>query len=125
MRLTHLADFEQRARHAPEQVYQHRAQGWRYIPVHPFADELELLAQLGWQPEQCTAVDALWHRADEIIMLQVSTQAAAQLPVQQTQMQPDPQGYRYLISIIDAPCLTRPLFEAQMLAWSQRLASQP
>ncbi|NLR74258.1 hypothetical protein [Leeia aquatica] len=123
MNPTLLADFEQRARFAPDEVYRHQACGWRYIPVHPFADEAALLVQLGWQAAQCTAVDALWACGDEVLMLQVSTQAAAAQPVQHVQMQPDPQGHRYLISIVDAPCLTRPLFEAVMQDWAQRLST--
>lgn len=39
-----IEDFERRAAYAPDSVYQHRTRGWRYIPVHHFADESSMLA---------------------------------------------------------------------------------
>jgi hypothetical protein len=35
-----IKDFESRVSHS-RNVYYHRAQGWRYIPVHDFADEVD------------------------------------------------------------------------------------
>ena len=34
-----VKDFERRASYAPDTVYRHATRGWRYIPVHDFADE--------------------------------------------------------------------------------------
>jgi hypothetical protein len=36
-----IKDFEQRASYAPRSVYYHATRGWRYIPVHNFADEVD------------------------------------------------------------------------------------
>lgn len=38
-RITRVKDFQRRADYAPDSVYTHRTRGWRYIPVHNFADE--------------------------------------------------------------------------------------
>jgi hypothetical protein len=34
-----IQEFERRATYSPDNVFQHHAQRWRYIPVHHFADE--------------------------------------------------------------------------------------
>jgi hypothetical protein len=36
---TRLAAFESRAQFAPDQVLRHTTAGWRYIAIHPFADD--------------------------------------------------------------------------------------
>ena len=38
-RTERVEDFQRRAACAPSTVFQHRARGWSYIPVHHFADE--------------------------------------------------------------------------------------
>lgn len=43
---------------------------WRYITVHPFADEPELLAHLGMQPTECQTADVWWHTGRDVVLLQ-------------------------------------------------------
>jgi hypothetical protein len=66
-----LADFESRARYSPDQVLRHCGQKWRYIAVHPFADDHELLRQLEWPADRCRRVDAYWECQGDIYFLQV------------------------------------------------------
>jgi hypothetical protein len=66
-----LADFESRARHAPEDVLRHGQRGWRYIAVHPFADDRRLLERLGWPAERCRSVDAYWECGGDVYLVQV------------------------------------------------------
>jgi hypothetical protein len=39
-------------------VLLHRERGWWYMPVHPFADDHELLLRIRWPSEKCVNVDA-------------------------------------------------------------------
>lgn len=66
-----LAAFQARAAFAPKQVLAHRTSGWRYIAIHPFADDHDLLARLGWPAEQCLSVDAYWEHAGDVYLLQM------------------------------------------------------
>lgn len=66
-----LAAFDSRARFSPDQVLTHVDNGWRYIAVHPFADDHELLRRLNWPPERCVSVDAYWECAGDVYFLQV------------------------------------------------------
>jgi hypothetical protein len=68
---TRLAAFESRAQLAPHQVLRHVVAGWRYIPIHPFADDHDLLKRLNWPAERCVSVDAYWNCADDVHFLQV------------------------------------------------------
>ena len=68
---TRLAAFESRARLAPDQVLTHVDNGWRYIAVHPFAGDQELLSRLNWPSERCVSVDAYWECAGDVYFLQV------------------------------------------------------
>lgn len=62
-----LRDFEQRVRF-DEDVRTYRQ--WRYVTVHPFADETELLARLEMQPEECRQADVWWHTGNDVVLLQ-------------------------------------------------------
>ena len=69
-RKSRLRDFESRAAHADD-VRQYR--GWRYITVHPFADEPELLARLSMTSDLCKQADVWWHTGTDVALLQTST----------------------------------------------------
>ncbi|MGF1469156.1 MAG: hypothetical protein ACFCGT_23780 [Sandaracinaceae bacterium] len=43
-------------------------------PVHPLADETELLGLLGLDPEECDRFDAYWRVDDDVVFLQVASQ---------------------------------------------------
>jgi hypothetical protein len=68
-----LDDFETRASIGTGccEVVKHMKTGDRYIPIHPFADDDELLVKLGLKPGDCLAGDAYWHMGDDICFLQV------------------------------------------------------
>ena len=42
-----------------------------FLPIHPFADEPELLAKLNLKAEDCRSVDAYWRIGDDVCFLQV------------------------------------------------------
>ena len=50
MRARRWAKFRRRAEYAPQNVYRHRTRGWEYVPIHPFADETEVLERFGLAP---------------------------------------------------------------------------
>lgn len=69
--LARLSDFEGRARANPGNVIENKKRGWRYIPVHPMADEKEVLEKLGLKPESCSKVDCYWNIGRDVVFLQV------------------------------------------------------
>ena len=61
-----LRDFEGRIKFGGDvRTYRH----WRYITVHPFADERDLLARLEMQPEECRNADVWWHTGNDVVLL--------------------------------------------------------
>ena len=66
-----LVDFDRRSQRHPGGVYLHASGGDAYLPIHPFADEPELLAKLHLQPEDCRSVDAYWRAGNDVCFLQV------------------------------------------------------
>lgn len=64
-------DFEWRATSNPDAVYIHRSRGWRYIPIHPFPDEPNVLERLSLTPNQCLWTDAYWAVDDDVVFLEV------------------------------------------------------
>ena len=70
-RLLRLRDFAARSAGHPGGVYVHAASGTRYLPIHPFADEADLLARIGASPEGCRGVDAYWEIGGDVCFLEV------------------------------------------------------
>ena len=68
-RKSRLRSFESRALHDGD-VRTYRE--WRYVTVHPFADETELLATLSMSPAHCKSADVWWHTGSDIALLQTS-----------------------------------------------------
>ena len=66
-----LLDFDCRSQTQPESVYFLGQGGGAYLPIHPFADEPELLAKLHITPDNCRSVDAYWRVGDDVCFLQV------------------------------------------------------
>ena len=66
-----VADFQSRVDYSPDSVYHHRLHGWRYIPIHPFADEADILERLELTPASCVSVDAYWEIDGEVVLLEV------------------------------------------------------
>ena len=69
-RKSRLRGFESRAAH-DDDVRKYR--DWRYITVHPFADEPELLERLSMTPDLCKHADVWWHTGTDIVLLQTTT----------------------------------------------------
>ena len=67
-----IKDFENRAQFAPDAVYTNEEGDWRYIPIHPFADEEQLLQNLDLKREDCILVDAYWEVGGDVIFLTVT-----------------------------------------------------
>jgi hypothetical protein len=65
-----LEDFEERSQLSAA----HAIDGLgRYIPIHPLADEAELLAQLQMAPQDCLKVDLYWHIDGDVLFVQINT----------------------------------------------------
>jgi hypothetical protein len=112
-RAARCCDFNERADHSPSEVEQH-PRGWRYIQVHAFGDELEVLARIGMRPEDCQWVDAWAELAGEVTLIEsraTRDPAKAGLFARQTEKE---LGFVYLMPVILAPYVTRPAFEAAM-----------
>lgn len=66
-----LIDFDCRLREHPGGIYFHASGSGAYLPIHPFADEPELLAKHKINPDDCRSVDAYWRVGDDVCFLQV------------------------------------------------------
>ena len=116
-RLMRWMDFCSRVSGTPDSVYCHRAHGWRYIPLHPFGDEPEVLARLGMRPEDCRIVDAWWSVDRDATLLESRVVGAvlgsAGLFANATPH--EDKRWVYLGAVFDAPFVTRADFEAAMV----------
>lgn len=63
-------EFTQRAASQDVSVH-HTIQEIRYISIHPFADEHELLERIGWRSDLCLAVDAWVCMSEDMVLVQV------------------------------------------------------
>ena len=123
-----INDFERRCAYAPASVYIHRDKQWRYIPIHPFADEPGVLRRLGIGPDDCRGVDAYWRTHDAVYFLQVWTQR-----VDTTDRKPGLYAQRpdgspalcYLTAIVPDATVTRTHFESIMEQLHRQIEVQP
>ncbi len=109
-------DFQRRAEYAPAEVYQHRIHGWKYIPLHPFADEPEVLARLGLRPEECLAADAWWAVDGDAALLECRVIGGARRSsglIFQPRQTPSPR-WLPIQGTVDSPYVTRVVFEGLM-----------
>jgi len=111
MRGRRWEDFRQRAKLAPQTVYRHRANGWEYIPMHPFGDELDLLEHLSLAPEDCRHVDAWWGIEGDATLLEGSVGAPSALFATGTRHW---ERSVYVTAVFDAAYVTRAAFEEAM-----------
>jgi hypothetical protein len=109
-------DFRRRADHAPDSVYRHSISGWAYIPIHPFADEPELLSRLGLRPEDCRAVDAWWCLEGDATLLQTQASRPSAFYAQGTG---NDEHWVYLRAILGVPYITRVAFESTMTHFAE------
>lgn len=65
--------IEQRLEYSPENVFFVDGFDWRYIPVHPVADELWWFEKFGQSPEICIGADFYWQFDGDVAFLELST----------------------------------------------------
>jgi len=112
---TRLAEFESRARHAPGQVLRHLATGWRYIAIHPFADDHQLLDRLNWPADRCVSVDAYWECAGDVCFLQVVAHAQSiRAPGVYYRWTANAAYAANLVAVLDPRPISREAFESLM-----------
>lgn len=114
------SNFRRRVAYAPENVYRHRTHGWEYVPVHPFADEPEILSRLDMQPEDCFSVDAWWGIDRDATLLESWVVGWTHRPAglyARASLKMDDRVH--LTAILDAPFVTRTAFEAAMLRFAE------
>ena len=117
LRAKRWQNFRRRADYAPETVYRHRTHGWEYIPIHPFGDEPEILAQLHLRPESCLSVDAWWGIDGDATLLEASVVDLTTPPLRArlfSKARDSEEGWTYLVAVFDRPFITRVAFEDAM-----------
>ena len=70
-----VSDFLSRIDYSPDSVYSHQERDWRYIPIHPFADEPSILDRLDLTPADCMSADAYWEIDGDIVFLEIISAA--------------------------------------------------
>jgi len=128
-----LAAFEARASYAPEDVLRHVQRGWRYIPVHPFADEDLLLKRIDWEASRCLRVDAYWECEGDVYFVQVEAEGQTERTRGLYYRLTDADGFN-LVAIVDGHPIARETFESaltrlalhlQALGTSEHLSALP
>jgi hypothetical protein len=110
-----IADFEKRAAAVPAHVLRHHEHGWRYIGIHPFADDYELLQRIDWPSDKCRSVDAYWMVHGDVHLLQVDAEGQALRPYGLYQRWVGGNGYAAnLVAVIRSEPILRARFEAIM-----------
>jgi len=113
-----LRDFRKRTtkNDGCNQVYINKSIDHEYMPVHPFAYEVEMLETLKPSPEKCTSVDAYWNLKTDIAFLQVATITVFDHKVVglYVRWEKTKKEFLNLVAIVDAPYVTRESFENVM-----------
>lgn len=113
LRSRRASEFVRRARSAPDSVLVHRSAGWRFIPIHPFGDDLETLADLGLVPGDCWSVDAWWEiEGDATLVQSCIARMAVHPPGLYARQTEHEEGWVYLEVVLEATQITREAFEA-------------
>jgi hypothetical protein len=118
-----LAEFAARASSTPEDVYVHATRGWRYIPVHPFADDSTVLARIDWPSDRCRNVDAYWECDGDVHFVQVHTVSA---DVRDIGVYYRWEGADYaanLVAVLEERPIARATFESILTTFWECLAS--
>ena len=89
----------------------------RYIPIHPFAEELSTLCDLGMKPSDCRSVDAWSHINGDATLLQVYSlghisNKSKGLYALRTKNELE---HCYLIAVVESETITRTIFESVMV----------
>ena len=121
LREARIADFESLASFAPDDVYQHRTRGWRYIPIHPFSGEHDILTRLQISPTDCWSVDAWWEIGGDATLIQTYTNGhtsslSAGLHAHFTENE---LAHTYLTAVFVTGNIDRDSFEMAMLRFAE------
>ena len=115
------ADFKSREHFSPESVCCHDGEHSRYIPIHPFADELATLERLKISPDSCLFVDAWWTISDDATLVQVYTSVSfpERSPGLYARRTDNELGHVYLSAVIECDFITRNIFETTLSRFSE------
>jgi len=115
-----LADYQERRQAAPEQIRLLEERGWEYLQGQPFGDEADALQALGKQPGDCPTARARWNCGDDVVFLLVFVHLSRGARGRGGFAFNYGEGYgRVEVQTwIPAEFVSRPWFEAAMLAWS-------
>jgi hypothetical protein len=109
------AGFEERIEDDLGNVLSVPERGWRYVPVHPMGDELDLLQRLDMKPEDCCKVDLYWAARGDVVFLSVVTQSLlGDEPGLHARWADHRPRMVYLLAIVDRPYVTRAIVEGVM-----------
>ena len=111
-----IAEFERRATHSPDSVDVHSTNAdWRYIPIHPFSDDHELLANLNLAASDCRTVDA-WCliNGDATLLESWTASGSGREPGLYARHSGNELGWIYLQLVTVEESITRKLFEDAM-----------
>ncbi|NMO19543.1 hypothetical protein HPC49_18725 [Pyxidicoccus fallax] len=129
-RARRLADFNERIAFAScgDSLPVHTVEGrsWAYIPIHAFADDLPLLRELDLTPGDCQNVDAYWRTEDDAYFVEVyTTTLSSRPPGLRATWWHDEAPQLHLFAVIDAPAITRRVFESVLEQFSAHDLSIP
>jgi hypothetical protein len=110
-----LDEFESRAQYAPEDVMVHVNSGWRYISIHPFADDHQLLERLNWPSDRCQNIDAYWECAGDVYFVQMVTAGQSiRAPGFYYRWTGDDVYVANLVAVVESGSIVRQAFESVM-----------
>lgn len=117
-----LRDFRERKDFNRENVYVVANKGWEYIPVHPFADETEILRKLDFPAERCVEVDAYWNWGEDVVFIQVAATSDDGLPPSLYARYSDRSSSRVnLYAVLTTKVVIRADFERTMHEFADKL----
>jgi hypothetical protein len=65
--------IDQRLEYYPENIFYVEGFDWRYVPVHPLADEAWWFEKFKQSPEICLSADFYWQFDGDVAFLEIST----------------------------------------------------
>lgn len=110
-----VEDFQFRIDYSPDSAYRHRTHGWRYVPIHPFADEPEILERLEISAADCVRVDAYWEIQSDVVFLETMCERGVNRPTG-IYIRTRKEGGNVAYGILPQPSITRTDFEDTMTA---------
>jgi hypothetical protein len=89
----------------------------KYITVHPFSDDIQLLVKIKWKPEYCNSVDAYWNIGKDILFVQIYSihySGYSKNKVERNINWSRESGYVDVVSIINENEITKEIFEREL-----------